>query len=311
MRTSTGGSSRSSRRWQARALAPTGASSGTGAPGNEEQATAKQRRARLDQELVRRGLATSRTEAQRLIDEGLVTVGGAPARKHAAQVAPSESVAFVAPPSAWASRGGHKLDGALDDLEIRVSGRQCLDAGASTGGFTDVLLRRGAARVIAVDVGYGQLVWRLQDDPRVVVLDRTNARHLAPGDLPPPVPDLVVADLSFISLTLVLPALTDVADPAADHVLLVKPQFEAGAEGVGKGGVVRDPAIWRAALQRVVTTGAALGLGLGGVTVSGLPGPSGNIEFFLHLRAGGDALLEEVLDQAVVTARELRDRGRE
>jgi 23S rRNA (cytidine1920-2'-O)/16S rRNA (cytidine1409-2'-O)-methyltransferase len=258
---------------------------------------------------VRRGLAPSRTEAQRLIDEGLVTVGGAPAAKHAAQVAPSEAVAVAAPPSTWASRGGHKLSGALDDLAIRVEGRHCLDAGASTGGFTDVLLRRGARRVIAVDVGYGQLVWRLQDDPRVVVLDRTNARHLTPGELPSPPPDLVVADLSFISLTLVLPALADVADPAADHVLLVKPQFEAGPDGVGKGGVVRDPAVWEGALRRVAATAAGLGLGVGGVTVSGLPGPSGNIEFFLHLRAGEGRALAGALDVAIGRARDLRDRG--
>ncbi|HVL98394.1 MAG TPA: TlyA family RNA methyltransferase [Egibacteraceae bacterium] len=182
------------------------------------------RRGRLDAELVRRGFAGSRADARRLIDEGRVTVDGAPALKAASQVAPAADIAVAGAPDRYASRGGHKLAGALDALGVAVEGRHCLDAGASTGGFTDVLLQRGAARVVAADVGYGQLAWNLRTDPRVLVLDRTNVRHLTPGDLPPPPPDLVTADLSFISLTLVVHALAAVAAPAADHVLLVKPQ---------------------------------------------------------------------------------------
>lgn len=260
---------------------------------------------------MRRGLATTRAEAQRLINDGLVTVGGAPAAKPATQVAPDQPVAVADAGQAWASRGGHKLAGALEVLGVDVAGRRCLDAGASTGGFTDVLLDRGAAAVIAVDVGYGQLAWRLRTDPRVVVRDRTNVRHLAPGDLPGPPPDVVVADLSFISLRLVLPALAAVADVAADHVLLVKPQFEAGAGGVGKGGVVRDPAVWAAALRGVAAAGATEGLGVAGGTVSPLPGPSGNIEFFLHLCRGGVAEPEAVVATALAAAEALRAPGRE
>lgn len=220
-----------------------------------------------------------------------MTVGGAPATKPATQVAADDALVVADPPDRWASRGGHKLEGALDVLDVDPAGRVCLDAGASAGGFTDVLLARGAARVVAVDVGYGQLAWRLATDERVVVLDRTNVRHLAPGDLPPPPPDLVVADLSFISLVLVLPALVAVAAPPADLVLLVKPQFEAGREAVGRGGVVRDPAVWEGALRRVADAGGAHGLGVAGACASPLPGPSGNVEFFCHLRHGtaGDA----------------------
>jgi 23S rRNA (cytidine1920-2'-O)/16S rRNA (cytidine1409-2'-O)-methyltransferase len=245
------------------------------------------RRVRLDLELVRRGLAASRAEARRLIETGRVTVRGAPALKAAALVASHDSVTVTAAPAAYVSRGGLKLAGALDVLGIGVAGRHCLDAGASTGGFTDVLLRRGAARVVAVDVGYGQLAWPLRTDPRVVILDRTNVRFLTPASVPPPAPDLVVADLSFISLTLVLPALRSVAAPEASYVLLVKPQFEAGRNWVGKGGVVSDPAAWAKALRRVADCGADLGLGLVSAVASSLPGPAGNVEFFLHLSAGG------------------------
>lgn len=263
-------------------------------------------RTRLDRELVRRGLADSREQARRLIAAGRVTVAGAPASKPATLVAAHEPLAVRAPDETWASRGGHKLAGALDALGVAVSGRWCLDAGASTGGFTDVLLRRGAAQVVAVDVGYGQLAWRLRQDPRVVVLERTNVRALEPEQVPPPPPDLVVADLSFISLTLVLPALRRVAAAQAEFVLLVKPQFEAGPEQVGKGGVVRDPEIWRAACEGVIAAGADLGLGFAGVTVSPLPGPSGNIEFFVHLRAGvtadGPALLDVAIERGVALA---------
>jgi 23S rRNA (cytidine1920-2'-O)/16S rRNA (cytidine1409-2'-O)-methyltransferase len=215
-----------------------------------------------------------------------VTVSGAPAMKPAAQVARADEL-VVAEHSTWASRGGHKLAGALDDLGVDPAGRSCLDAGASTGGFTDVLLQRGAARVVAVDVGYGQLIWRLRSDDRVVVLDRTNVRHLTAEDVPPPAPDLIVADLSFISLRVVLPALARIAAPGCDLIVLVKPQFEAGPAQVGRGGVVRDAAVWESALRGVAEAAAAEGLAVVGGTASGLPGPAGNVEFFLHLRCGG------------------------
>lgn len=244
------------------------------------------RRIRLDAELVRRRLVAGRSEAQRLISEGRVLVDGSVAAKPAALVAPDQAVSLSREEPAWASRAAHKLLGALDRFRIPVGGRSCLDAGASTGGFTDVLLARGAARVVAVDVGYGQLVWRLRQDPRVVVLDRTNVRNLVPEDVPPPAPDLIVADLSFISLALVLPALRGVAAPVADYVLMVKPQFEAGREHVTRGGVVRDPVAWVHAMRRVAEAGQALGLALRDAGPSPLPGPSGNVEFFLWLSVG-------------------------
>lgn len=259
-------------------------------------------RVRLDTELVRCGLATSRAEAQRLIEAGRVTVRGAPASKAAALVAPGDPVAVTGGPAEYASRGGIKLAGALDALGVDVDGRSCLDAGASTGGFTDVLLRHGAARVVAIDVGYGQLAWSLRTDPRVVTLDRVNVRFLTPELVPPPAPDLVVADLSFISLTLVLPALRSVATPDADFVPLVKPQFEAGRGRVGKGGVVRDPDTWAKAMRRVVDSGADLGLSLRSAVASPLPGPAGNVEFFLHLRAGGGGNADAAIRAAIAGA---------
>jgi 23S rRNA (cytidine1920-2'-O)/16S rRNA (cytidine1409-2'-O)-methyltransferase len=247
-------------------------------------------RRRLDRELVRRGLATSGEEARRFIAAGRVTVSGMVADKAARMVLDSDPVVVRAPAGEeFASRGGHKLAGALRDFASSgltpVDGRICLDAGASTGGFTDVLLRAGAAQVMAVDVGYGQLVWRLQTDERVVVMDRTNVRHLQPADVPA-VPSLVVADLSFISLALVLPALTSVVAPAGDLVVMVKPQFEVGREGVGKGGVVTDPAQRAAAVWRICEVAAELGWGANAVTPSQLPGPAGNYEYFLWLRRG-------------------------
>jgi len=257
------------------------------------------RRVRLDAELVRRGLAGARAEAQRLIAEGRVTVDGAPAAKATAQVAPAQAVVVLPGQRQWASRAAYKLLGALDRFAIDVAGRHCLDAGASTGGFTDVLLSRGAAGVVAVDVGYGQLLWRLREDPRVVVLDRTNVRALVPEQVPPPPPTLVVADLSFISLTLVLPALRAVAARGADFVLMVKPQFEAGRDHVGSGGVVRDPEGWRAAMARVIDTGEAAGLALCGVAPSPLPGPSGNVEFFVWLAEGTAVAREPAIETAV------------
>jgi 23S rRNA (cytidine1920-2'-O)/16S rRNA (cytidine1409-2'-O)-methyltransferase len=243
---------------------------------------------RLDAELVRRGLAASRSEAKRMVEAGLVTVGGLPATRIASLVSPEKSLVVSGPDARFVSRGGHKLDGALEKLDVEVAGRRWLDAGASTGGFTDRLLQGGAAAVVALDVGYGQLAWSLRNDPRVIVKERVNARFLTPEDLPWR-PEGIVADLSFISLTLVLPALAACADPHADYVLLVKPQFEAGRAAVGSGGVVRDPTHRRRAVERVVEAGQACGLGLAGAVVSPLLGPAGNREFFVHLRPGAKA----------------------
>ena len=224
-----------------------------------------------------------------LIDSGRVTVDGAPGLKAATLVDPAQALSVTGVGGRWASRGAHKLLGALDAFSVDVAGRHCLDAGASTGGFTDVLLARGAARVVAVDVGYGQLLWRLRTDPRVVVMDRTNVRHLEADALPTPASSLVVADLSFISLTAVVPALRRCAAEDADHLLMVKPQFEVGRGRVGKGGVVRDPSAWEDAMRRVADVAAETGLAVAAAVPSPLPGPSGNVEFFLRLRAAGPA----------------------
>jgi 23S rRNA (cytidine1920-2'-O)/16S rRNA (cytidine1409-2'-O)-methyltransferase len=260
---------------------------------------------RLDAELVRRGLARSREQAGELVAAGRVSVSGRPAAKAATQVDPADPILVEQDDDdpGYASRGGHKLAGALEafaaaDEPLSVQGRDCLDAGASTGGFTDVLLRRGAARVIAVDVGYGQLVWKLQQDERVTVLDRTNVRELTPEQLPYR-PGLVVGDLSFISLRLVLPALVACAETGADLVLMVKPQFEVGRDRLGSGGVVRDPALRAQAVRDVAEAAARLGHGVLGVVASPLPGPSGNVEYFLWLRYGAPALDPEQLERAV------------
>jgi 23S rRNA (cytidine1920-2'-O)/16S rRNA (cytidine1409-2'-O)-methyltransferase len=257
------------------------------------------KRARLDAELVRRRLVASRTEAQRAIAAGAVTVNGVPARRAATLVPNDARLALVGEASPFVSRGGAKLDGALARLHVEVAGRRWLDAGASTGGFTDRLLKGGAAAVIAVDVGYGQLDWTLRNDERVVVLERTNVRNLTAKDVPWR-PEAAVADLSFISLTLVLPALRAVVVEDGDLVLLVKPQFEVGREAVGSGGVVRDPFLWRRAVWRVVEAAKELDLGLAGAAPSHLPGPAGNREFFVHLARGGsgdDELLDAVIDE--------------
>jgi 23S rRNA (cytidine1920-2'-O)/16S rRNA (cytidine1409-2'-O)-methyltransferase len=248
------------------------------------------RRRRLDAELVRRGLARSRDQAAQFIAAGRVLVAGSIATKAATAVADDAPLVVRDDSSRpdYASRGGHKLAGALEAFRrdgLVVEGRIALDAGASTGGFTDVLLRSGAVAVTAVDVGYGQLAWSLRQDPRVVVRDRTNVRDLAAGSIAPP-PDLVVADLSFISLGLVLPALVDVGAPDADLVLMVKPQFEVGRDRLGKGGVVRDSEARTDAVLSVAERAAELGLGVAGCCASPLPGPAGNVEFFLWLRRG-------------------------
>jgi 23S rRNA (cytidine1920-2'-O)/16S rRNA (cytidine1409-2'-O)-methyltransferase len=251
-------------------------------------------RRRLDAELVRRGLARSRDHAAELIAAGRVRHDGLPAGKPATQVDPADALVVAEDPAEagedWVGRGARKLHGALEAFAAAgpaplVAGRRCLDAGASTGGFTQVLLRRGAAHVVALDVGYGQLAWRLRTDPRVTVLERTNVRD-ATADLVGGAVELVVADLSFISLRLVLPALLRVATPDADLVLLVKPQFEAGREAVGRGGVVTDPEIRLGAVLGVVESAGELGLALHGVTPSPLPGPAGNVEYVVWLRSG-------------------------
>ncbi|GIG92340.1 TlyA family RNA methyltransferase [Plantactinospora endophytica] len=263
------------------------------------------RRIRLDAELVRRGLARSREQAAALVEAGRVQVRGVRAQKVAAMVDPADPVRVLGadPSTEYVSRGGHKLAGALaafapDGLD--VADRRCLDAGASTGGFTDVLLRAGAAEVVAVDVGYGQLAWAIREDERVRVFERTNVRTLTPDTIGGTV-TLTVADLSFISLRLVLPALAGCTAPDGDLVLMVKPQFEVGKERVGSGGVVRDPQLRTEAVLAVTDTAAGLGLGLAGVVASPLPGPSGNVEFFVWLRADAPAP-DESLVAAVVTA---------
>ena len=266
---------------------------------------AGQERRRLDAELVRRKLARSREQAAELIEAGRVSVGGQRAAKAATRVETSAAIVVAAPPEGepgYASRGGHKLAGALEAFGpagLRVQGRRCLDAGASTGGFTDVLLRAGARQVVAVDVGYGQLVWELQNDPRVVVVDRTNVRELTLEQIGGEPVELVVGDLSFISLTLVLPALVRCAVTEADFALMVKPQFEVGRERLGSGGVVRDPELHAESVRTVAAAAAELGLGVLGVTASPLPGPSGNVEYFLWLRRGAPALRDEELQRAV------------
>ncbi|MEU5844434.1 TlyA family RNA methyltransferase [Rhodococcus sp. NPDC047139] len=260
------------------------------------------RRARVDAELVRRGLARSREHASELIAAGRVLIAGTVASKPATAVEPNTPliVTEVGDEVSWASRGAHKLLGALEAFTpqgLQVAGRRCLDAGASTGGFTDVLLHEGAAQVVAVDVGYGQLIWRLQSDERVHVIDRTNVRSIDAEKIGGPV-ELVVADLSFISLKLVLPAFVACVAPGGDLLPMVKPQFEVGKDRVGSGGVVRDPALRTEAVLEVAREAQQQGLRTLGAVASPLPGPSGNVEYFLWLRAGAPGT--EELDPAVI-----------
>jgi 23S rRNA (cytidine1920-2'-O)/16S rRNA (cytidine1409-2'-O)-methyltransferase len=261
------------------------------------------RRARLDAELVRRGLARSREHAASLVAAGQVRVPGRPTVKAATQVDAGEAILLDTDDTdTYVSRGGHKLAGALDVFEplgLGVAGRRCLDAGASTGGFTDVLLRRGAAHVVCVDVGYGQLAWSLQTDDRVEIRDRTNIRALEDAPLDPPA-ELVVADLSFISLRIVLPALLRSSTPGADLLLMVKPQFEVGRERLGAGGVVREPELRAAAVGEVAEAAYVdHGVGVLGVTASPLPGPMGNVEYFLWLRRGAPPVDPAEISRAV------------
>jgi 23S rRNA (cytidine1920-2'-O)/16S rRNA (cytidine1409-2'-O)-methyltransferase len=261
------------------------------------------RRARLDAELVRRGLARSRQQAGELIGAGRVSIDGILAAKPSTNVPVTAAVTVAgADDRRWVSRGARKLLGALDAFGITVKGRRCLDAGASTGGFTEVLLDRGAREVVAADVGYGQLAWSLRRDPRVVVVERTNVRDLSPEAIGGLV-DVVVADLSFISLTTVLPALTGCASPDADIVPMVKPQFEVGKGQVGAGGVVQDPKLRCDSLLGVARRAEELGWHTVGITASPLPGPSGNVEYFLWLRTDTDVPLSgERLVQAAQNA---------
>lgn len=260
------------------------------------------RRSRLDAELVRRGLARSREHASELVAAGKVKVSGAVAMKPATGVGADAPIVVNTSETddpGYASRGAYKLVGALEAFSgVTVKGRRCLDAGASTGGFTDVLLRNDAASVIAVDVGYGQLVWALQTDDRITVMDRTNVRTLTLEAIGDPV-DLVVSDLSFISLTLVLPALIGLVRDDGDLVLMVKPQFEVGKERLGKGGVVRDPELRADAVRGVARKVAELGWGIEGMAASPLPGPAGNVEYFLWIRKSSSALDETMLRTAI------------
>jgi 23S rRNA (cytidine1920-2'-O)/16S rRNA (cytidine1409-2'-O)-methyltransferase len=242
-------------------------------------------RVRLDSLLAERGLFESRTRAAAAVLAGQVHLG--PGRRRAEKpghlVAADAEVEVEAQPQ-YVSRGGIKLANALDALQVPVDGRRCLDVGASTGGFTDCLLQRGAAHVVALDVAYGELHWRLREDPRVTVLERSNARELDPGRLPF-APELTVIDVSFISLTKVLPAVFGVAAPGGDVLAMVKPQFELGPGRVGKGGVVRDPELRQEAVDAVAEFGRGLGAQVRGTAESGLPGPAGNLETFVWFAA--------------------------
>jgi 23S rRNA (cytidine1920-2'-O)/16S rRNA (cytidine1409-2'-O)-methyltransferase len=241
---------------------------------------------RLDMLVVDLGLAESRSQAQALIRAGLVRVDGQIADKPGSRVAGSAEIALEHPPP-FVSRGGEKLEAALQRFAVDVEGLIAADVGASTGGFTDCLLQRGALCVYAIDVGYGQLDWRLRNDPRVVVMERTNARLLE--SLAEPV-DLAVADVVFISLRLILPTAVRWLKPEGQVITLIKPQFEAGRARVSRGGVVRDPGVWRSVLERVLGTAAELGLGLRGLMRSPLLGPKGNVEYLSWWTLGAEAL---------------------
>ncbi|MBC7358426.1 MAG: TlyA family RNA methyltransferase [Desulfacinum sp.] len=241
---------------------------------------------RLDKLLVDRGLAASRDRAQALIMAGRVLVDGRPVTKAGHKVAADAHLELRGQDIPYVSRGGLKLEHALDHFALDVRGLTAMDVGASTGGFTDCLLQRGAAKVYAVDVGYGQLAWTLRQDPRVVVLERQNIRYLERSKIPDPI-QFATVDTSFISLRLVLPRVVDFLAPEARLVALIKPQFEAGRDKVGKGGVVKDPAVHRAVCRAVVETAQGLGLEVLGVVPSPILGPKGNREFLLAARHRG------------------------
>jgi 23S rRNA (cytidine1920-2'-O)/16S rRNA (cytidine1409-2'-O)-methyltransferase len=258
------------------------------------------KRRRLDLELVARGLVATEQQARDLIDHRRVAVGGSLAMRPSTLVAPGDDIRLAAS-SRFVSRGGDKLDAALDDLGVDVGGRRCLDAGAGSGGFTHCLLTRGATEVVAVDVGYGQFEWSLRGDHRVRLLERTNLRLADPAALGAPF-DVVVADLSFISLALVLPTLDASASDPADFVLLVKPQFEAPAADVGRGGVVRDPEVWRRSIGSVAAALGQRGLGVAGIVPARPRGARGNQEFFVHARRDAPPADDRLVGTAVESA---------
>jgi 23S rRNA (cytidine1920-2'-O)/16S rRNA (cytidine1409-2'-O)-methyltransferase len=260
-------------------------------------------RVRLDIEVASRGLAESRARAQAIIMGGGVTVDGQVVTRPSQPVTVDSVIALVHEPMPYVSRGGLKLRHALDEFEIKVQGVVAADIGASTGGFTDVLLQAGAARVYAIDVGYGQLAWTLRNDPRVVVMERTNIRYV---ESLPERPTVAAIDTSFISLRQVLPPVQALLAPDSDAVSLIKPQFEAGKRRVGKGGVVRDPAVWKDVLTTVLTFAMADGWRVIGLTRSPISGPAGNIEFLAHLsldRANEQSAIEPMVAQVVDGAR--------
>jgi 23S rRNA (cytidine1920-2'-O)/16S rRNA (cytidine1409-2'-O)-methyltransferase len=240
---------------------------------------------RLDALIVERGLTASRERARALILAGQVRVDGQPITKAGAPVRPDADVELLVPDHPYVGRGGLKLEHALRTFNVTVAGRQALDIGASTGGFTDVMLKQGASRVVALDVGHGQLDWTLRNDPRVIVLERVNARTLTPDQLPDDarIFDIVTIDVSFISLRQVLPVVPPLLAPRADIIALVKPQFEAGRREVGKGGIIRDDAVRTRVVDEVIDTALALGLSRAGLTESPITGMEGNREFLLHL----------------------------
>ena len=256
---------------------------------------------RADVALVARGLAESREKAQALVMAGLVYLGEVRVDKPSVKVSPDEELTVRDAGRRYVSRGALKLEKGLGVFSVDPAGRTCLDLGASTGGFTDVLLQGGAEKVYAVDVGYGQLDWRLREDPRVVVMERTNARYLTPADFPER-PDLAVMDVSFISITKILPAAAAILTDAGEFVTLVKPQFEAGRDRVGKKGVVRDPEVHRDVLRSVLRfVREEMGWHPAGLSWSPIRGPEGNIEFLLHLlpRGEGQGVTEEDVLRAV------------
>lgn len=250
---------------------------------------------RLDVLLVRKGLYPSRERARSVIMAGRVFVNGRRVDKAGTAVAADAQIQIRGKDCPYVSRGGLKLARALDEFGIDLQGKVVLDVGASTGGFTDCALQAGAARVIAVDVGYGQLAWKLRSDPRVTCLERTNIRYLDPGALPA-APDVVTADVSFISLSKIMDQLDVLSGDGARFVLLVKPQFEAGREKVGKKGVVRDPAVHREVLHQVLDRAGAQGWSVLGLTHSPLRGPKGNIEYLVYAaKNGGDRVSPEAV----------------
>lgn len=263
-------------------------------------------RRRLDSELVRRGLVASRERARDAVVAGLVTVNGAVAQKAARLVLPGDALELLGPPARYVSRGGEKLEGALAAFGLDVSGSRCCDVGASTGGFADCLLQRGAAEVVAIDVGRAQMHERLADDPRVALHERTDIRDVDPAGIGAPF-DLVTADVSFISLTSVLECLAALAASGASVVALVKPQFEVGRKEASQGrGVIRDPEQWQAALDRVLDAATTSGLAPQAAMPSALKGAQGNVEFFLHLAKGGSPASvdsSQVVAQVVMGAR--------